>query len=385
MKISLLGSTGSIGTSTLSVVRQHRGRFTVTGLAAGTNVELLAEQIREFKPQVVCLGAAAACDRLVRMFRHERKPECVAGDDGLRMLATLSQADIVVQAISGAAGLLSTVAAVQAGKRIGLANKESLVMAGELIIADAQRTGSRIIPVDSEHSALFQLLNGRRTQDVQSLILTASGGPFRTHAPEALQRVTPEEALRHPRWKMGRKITTDSASLMNKGLEVIEAHWLFGVPAHKIQVVIHPESIIHAMIAFVDGTVMAQLSYPDMQAPIAYALSYPERLEGVVPPLTFTKLGALTFHEPDMARFPSLRLAYDALAAGGLMPAVMNAANEIAVKKFHEHVISFTDIPRLTGAVMERCDLRGVVTLETVLHADAWARTQAEQIAREGI
>jgi len=384
MNIVLLGSTGSIGTSTLAVVRKYPGRFAVAGLAAGGNVALLAEQIREFAPAVVCLADAPSRDRLAAMLPAARTPELLAGAEGMRALATLAQADIVVQAIAGAAGMLPTLAAVQAGKRVGLANKESLVMAGEIIMAEAARSGSTVIPIDSEHSALFQLLNGHPREHVRSLILTASGGPFLNHSREALGRVTPAEALRHPRWKMGPKITTDSASLMNKGLEVIEAHWLFAMPARSIAVVIHPESIVHSMVAFVDGTVAAQLSQPDMQAPIAYALSYPERLAGVVPPLDFAALGSLTFQTPDPDRFPSLRLAYDALDAGGLMPAVMNAANEIAVKKFHENLISFPDIPRLTAEVMHRFPGRTAVSIEAVLDADAWARDQAERLTQSG-
>lgn len=383
MNISILGSTGSIGTSTLAVVQKYPERFKVVGLAAGSNVELLAQQIKNFLPDVVCIADEALRERLASMLSGVSMPELLTGPEGLQKIATLDHADIVIQAISGAAGLLPTFAAVRAGKRIGLANKESLVMAGGLIIQEARRTGSSIIPIDSEHSALYQLLRDQPRENIHALILTASGGPFLGHSMEDLERVKPAEALRHPRWKMGRKITTDSASLMNKGLEIIEAHWLFDMPGDRIQVVIHPESVIHSMVAFVDGTVFAQMSRPDMQAPIAYALSCPERLESVVAPLDFTTLGSLTFQPPDMRRFPSLQLAYEALAAGGLMPAVMNAANEVAVQKFHQQIIPFTGIPRLVRAVMERFTTEGPMTIETVLWADGWAREEAEALVHK--
>ncbi|MCX8045085.1 MAG: 1-deoxy-D-xylulose-5-phosphate reductoisomerase [Desulfobacterota bacterium] len=380
MNLAILGSTGSVGTSTLAVVSKYPDRFKVAGLAAGSNVELLAQQIRIFTPQVVCVGDDASRDKLAVLLSGKPSPELLTGQDGMRTIATLDDADMIIQAVAGAAGLLPTVAAVGAGKKIGLANKESLVMAGALIMAEAQRTGSAIIPIDSEHSALFQLLSGQRRENIRSIILTASGGPFLGHALEDLERVQPIDALQHPRWKMGRKITTDSASLMNKGLEIIEAHWLFGMPADKIQVVIHPESIIHSMVAFIDGTVIAQMSHPDMRAPIAYALSCPERLDNVIAPLDFATLGRLTFQTPDMHRFPSLQLAYDALAAGGLMPAVMNAANEVAVQKFHEHELSFTSIPRLVREVMEHFNGPSTINLESILWADRWARAEAERL-----
>ncbi len=383
MKLAILGSTGSIGTSALAVVQQHPGRFEVVGLAAGGNVELLAQQAALFRPRVVCLADAAGRDRLAGLLAGTPGPEILTGQDGMETLATLGDVDVVIAAIAGAAGLVPTLAAVRAGKTVALANKEALVMAGALMVAEARRAGARIIPVDSEHSAIYQLLHSQSQRDVRNIILTASGGPFLEHTQDALDHVTPDEALRHPRWKMGHKVTTDSASLMNKGLEVIEAHWLFGVPAERIQVVIHPQSIIHSMVEFVDGTVFAQLSQPDMRAPIAYALSCPERLADVVPPLDFARLGSLTFRAPDERRFPTLRLAYDALAAGGLMPAVMNAANEVAVMKFHEKAIRFTGIPRLTGMVMERFTAGGEVTLESILRADQWARDEALRLCRQ--
>jgi 1-deoxy-D-xylulose-5-phosphate reductoisomerase len=383
MKLAILGSTGSIGTSALAVVQQHPGRFEVVGLAAGGNVELLAQQAALFRPRVVCLADAAGRDRLAGLLAGTPGPEILTGQDGMERLATLGDVDVVIAAIAGAAGLVPTLAAVRAGKTVALANKEALVMAGALMVAEARRAGARIIPVDSEHSAIYQLLHSQSRRDVRNIILTASGGPFLEHTQDALDHVTPDEALRHPRWKMGHKVTTDSASLMNKGLEVIEAHWLFGVPAERIQVVIHPQSIIHSMVEFVDGTVFAQLSQPDMRAPIAYALSCPERLADVVPPLDFARLGSLTFRAPDERRFPTLRLAYDALAAGGLMPAVMNAANEVAVMKFHEKAIRFTGIPRLTGMVMERFTAGGEVTLESILRADQWARDEALRLCRQ--
>ncbi|MEI6126578.1 MAG: 1-deoxy-D-xylulose-5-phosphate reductoisomerase, partial [Pseudomonadota bacterium] len=307
-------------------------------------------------------------------------PEVMAGAEGMHAVATCADADMVVAAISGAAGLLPTLSAVQAGKTIALANKEALVMAGELITGEARRHNCTIIPVDSEHSALYQLLQGHPAHTVRSIILTASGGPFLNYTRDELQDVTPGEALQHPRWKMGHKVTTDSATLMNKGLEIIEAHWFFGFPAEQIKVVIHPQSIIHSMVEFVDGTVFAQLAEPDMQAPIAYALSCPERLRDIVAPLDFARLGSLTFSAPDLEKFPNLQLAYDALEEGGLMPCVMNAANEVAVNKFHDGTMRFSAIPLLTGKVMKQFCNNRAATLENILWADQWARDASERM-----
>jgi 1-deoxy-D-xylulose-5-phosphate reductoisomerase len=378
-KLAILGSTGSIGTATLKVCAAHPESFRVLGLAAGKNVRLIADQIRTFKPRLVCLASEAAAMELKSALAG-RKPEIVWGRQGLEKVAAMPGPDTVVSALSGSAGLLPTLAAVRAGKDVALANKEALVMAGELLIAEAARRNVRIIPVDSEHSAIAQILNGRGLEHVRTILLTASGGPFLHYSREQLGRVTPRQALKHPRWKMGNKVTIDSATLMNKGLEVIEARWLFGIPPGQIQVVIHPESIIHSMVEFVDGSVLAQLSQPDMKGPIAYALSCPERLSDVVKPLDMAKVARLTFMEPDDKKFPALKLAYRALDAGGLMPAVMNAANEIAVHTFLEKKISFSSIARLVKRVMDAFHYHGSMNLEAILWADRWARAESEKI-----
>ncbi len=382
MQIALLGSTGSIGASTLDVVRRYPDHYRIAGLAAGGNVELLAEQVREFHPRLVALSDPAAAARL-RQLVGSGGTEVCDGIEGATVVATMDEADMVVAAIAGSAGLVPTYSALRSGKNVALANKETMVMAGSLITRAAQERGCRIIPVDSEHSAIFQLLEGRRLQDVRRIVLTASGGPFLGCGRQELEQVTPEQALNHPRWKMGRKVTTDSATLMNKGLEIIEAHWLFGMPAEQIGVVVHPQSIIHSMIEFVDGTVLAQLSQPDMRAPIAYALSCPERLQDIVTPLDFARIGSLSFFEPDMECFPTIRLAYRALQSGGLMPAVMNAANEVGVEKFHERAISFTAIAQLIEMVMDAYTGGSSDSMEAVLDADRWARHEAARAAQQ--
>jgi 1-deoxy-D-xylulose-5-phosphate reductoisomerase len=377
--ISIIGSTGSIGTSTLKICAAHPEKFRVVGLAAGRNVSLIAEQVKTFKPRVVCLASKHAATALAACI-DTKIIRIVWGSEGLNAVATLPQADLLVSAISGAAGLLPTYAALGSGKDVALANKESLVMAGELLVREARRRNRKIIPVDSEHSAIAQILNGRGLRDVRNIILTASGGPFLTYTQKQLAQVTPRQALKHPRWKMGSKVTIDSATLMNKGLEVIEAHWLFGIEPERIKIVIHPQSIIHSMVEYIDGTVIAHLSQPDMKGPIAYALSCPDRLTDTVKPLNLTALETLTFCAPDEKRFPSLRCAYQALAAGGLMPAVMSAANEVAVHKFLDGTIRFTAITQTTERVMNAFDNSGRLTLDGVLAADRWARAAAEQV-----
>lgn len=378
-KLAIIGSTGSIGTATLKVCAAHPEKFRVAGLAAGKNVRLIADQVRAFKPRLVCLSSYSAAAALQAALA-EKKPEIVWGSQGLEKVATMQGTDTVVSAISGAAGLLPALAAVRAGKDIALANKEALVMAGELLIAEAARRNVRIIPVDSEHSAIAQILDGRGLDGVRRILLTASGGPFLRYTRKQLDGVTPEQALKHPRWKMGNKVTIDSATLMNKGLEVIEARWLFGVSPQQIQVVIHPESIIHSMVEFVDGSMLAHLSEPDMKGPIAYALSCPERLTDIVKPLNLAGVGRLTFMEPDEKRFPALRLAYRALAAGGLMPAAMNAANEIAVHSFLKKRIRFSAIAKLVTRVMDAFHYQGSIHLEAIVWADGWARAESEKI-----
>ena len=373
MKIAILGSTGSIGHSTLEVIEKYPEKYQVVGLSAGYNAELLQEQIRKFKPKAVSLSDESGQDIL----NDCPGTEVLFGVEGACKIAAMPEADVVVAAISGSAGLLPTLEAVKAGKTVALANKESLVMAGELIISEAKKNKADIIPVDSEHSAIFQLLKDKKNEDVKNIILTASGGPFLGSTLEELENVSPEEALKHPRWKMGNKVTIDSASMMNKGLEVIEAHYIFEMPAEKIKVIVHPQSIVHSMVEFIDGTVFAQLSHPDMKAPIAYALSCPDRLDNIVEPLSFADIGKLTFEDPDYERFPNLRLAFRALETGGLMPVIMNSANEVAVQKFCDGLIGFTSISKLIEKVMDSFNDNGGRALDDILEADKWARDEA--------
>ncbi len=377
--LSILGSTGSIGLSTLDVVRQHPEKFNISGLAEGHDVALLAEQIREFRPDAVSVRDAESARKLQELL-GEHKPEIFHGLEGASTIASLDGADMVVSAIVGAAGLVPTVNAIKAGKHIALANKETLVVAGQLVSDLVKKHNVHLLPVDSEHSAIFQSLVGHRQEDIERLILTASGGPFRKTPAGELANVRPEQALKHPQWSMGAKITIDSATLMNKGLEVIEAHWLFNMPAEKIGVVVHPQSIIHSMVEYIDGCVMAQMGMPDMRAPIAYAVSWPERCESGIAKLDLTKIGTLTFEEPDMVRFPALRLAFDALKAGRTYPAVLNAANEIAVAAFLENRIGFTDIAGTVDKTMQAHEAYTPTELEEYLQADRWARETARKL-----
>ncbi|NTV16548.1 MAG: 1-deoxy-D-xylulose-5-phosphate reductoisomerase [Chlorobiaceae bacterium] len=377
--LSILGSTGSIGLSTLDVVRQHPEKFKITGLAEGHDVALLAEQIIEFQPEAVSVRDADSAKKLEALLGLH-KPEIFYGLDGASTIATLEQADMVVSAIVGAAGLIPTVSAIKAGKHIALANKETLVVAGQLVSDLVKKYNVQLLPVDSEHSAIFQSLQGHRSEDIERIILTASGGPFRKTTAEEMKNVGLEQALKHPQWTMGAKITIDSATMMNKGLEVIEAHWLFNMPAEKIGVVVHPQSIIHSMVEYIDGCVIAQLGSPDMRAPIAYALSWPERCESGIQKLDLTKIGTLTFEEPDMERFPALRLAFDALKAGRTYPAVLNAANEIAVAAFLEEKIRFTEIAETVDKTMQSHESYNPVELDDYLQADRWARDTAKQL-----
>ncbi len=378
-RLAILGSTGSIGRNVLRVVEQFPDEFSVVALTAGRNIDLLGEQLKRFSPQL----AVVLDDELARRLRQQLVPgdpvEILYGADGYEVAATLDSADLVVCAIVGSAGLLPTLAAIEHGKAIALANKESLVMAGEVLTQTARDKGAAIIPIDSEHSAIFQCLAGHRRQDLKQILLTASGGPFLDKATEDFDDISPEVALRHPTWDMGPKVTIDSATLMNKGLEVIEARWLFDVPFERIQVVIHPESIIHSMVVYQDSAVIAQLALPDMRIPIAYALSYPERLDLGLSPPDFFELGALTFREPDLERFACLALAIEACRAGKTYPAVLNAANEVAVRAFLDHRIGFGHI---AGTIQETMAKHAPVSnpgLSDILSADAWARRTAEE------
>ena len=377
--IVILGSTGSIGTNTLDIVERFPDEFRVVGLTAGSNDEMLADQIRRFRPQAVAMSTEAAALRLKR--RCSGLPvEIVSGQEGLAAVASLPDAELVVSAIVGGAGLVPTLAAIRSKKHIALANKEPMVMAGQLMQEEARRAGVRIFPVDSEHSAIFQSLEGHRIKDVRRLILTASGGALWNVPKEALHDVTPERALQHPNWKMGAKITIDSATLMNKGLEVVEARWLFDIPESRIDVLIHRESIIHSLVEYEDRSMISQLGLPDMRTPISYAMRYPDRLPLDLPSLDLTEIGTLTFCKPDHDRFPCLRLGYESLRIGGTLPAAMNAANEIAVDAFLNGGIRFTDISDIIQSTMQAHTAQPVRSVEAALDADRWAREKAESL-----
>ncbi|MCM2266043.1 MAG: 1-deoxy-D-xylulose-5-phosphate reductoisomerase [Desulfuromonadales bacterium] len=379
--LAILGSTGSIGVSTLEIVAAHPERFRVTALTAGHNVTLLEQQIRTFRPEMVAVFDVVDAGRL-RDNLGADAPRILSGRDGLIACAAQSGAQLVVSAIVGAAGLEPTLAAIEAGIDVALANKETLVAAGEVVMREVVRRGIHLFPVDSEHSAIFQSLAGHRKDDVRRLILTASGGPFRDLSAAELERATPDDALSHPNWSMGRKISIDSATMMNKGLEVIEAHWLFDLSPEKIAVHVHPESIVHSMVEYVDGAVIAQLGIPDMKTPIALALSWPERLPLDLPPLDLCQLGRLHFSEPDQERFPCLALAYRALRTGGTAPAVLNAANEVAVEAFLDYRLGFTSIARVIAAVLDRHVPTPADSLTEVLAADAGARVSARNLIK---
>ena len=381
--LAILGSTGSIGRSALAVVDAHPSRLRVVALAAGDNAALLGEQLARYRPEIAALATVDAVDRLRAAAGAAALPAIAEGPAGLLAVATHPSVDIVICASAGTAGLEAVLAAIEAGKTIALANKEVLVMAGALVTAAARRRGVAILPVDSEHNAIHQCLHGRSVAEVRRLILTASGGPFRDVPGDALERVGPDAALRHPTWRMGRKITIDSATLMNKGLEVIEAHWLFGVPADRIDVVIHPQSIVHSMVELTDGSVIAQLGITDMRLPIQYACSYPERWEAALPALDLLGAGRLDFQAPAHDRFPCLGLAYRALRAGGTLPVVLNAANEVAVEAFLDGKLGFTAIARVIETTMNAHPVERVSTLEVVRRVDRWARGHARDMARE--
>ncbi len=378
-RVSILGSTGSIGAQALDVVSRSPGRFAVVGLAAGRNVDRLAEQVRAFRPLLVSVADAAAATAL-RERLGAGAPEILHGDAGAVAVATLPEADFVLAAISGGAGLRSTAAAVEAGKPVGLANKESLVLAGELVMRRAAEHGVAILPVDSEHSAIFQSLAGHNRDEVRRLILTASGGPLRTTPAERIPSVTPAQALRHPNWTMGAKITIDSATLMNKGLEVIEARWLFDVPPSRIDIIVHPESIVHSMVEYVDGQVVAQLGVSDMRGPISYALAWPERVALDLPALDLTRVGRLTFEPPDPARFPAYTLAYRALEIGGTAPAVLSGADEGVVEAFLAGRCPFDAIARVCSEVLDAHRPERLESVDQAVAASDWGRAEARRL-----
>ena len=377
--VSILGSTGSIGCSTLDVI-EHLGDRRVVAMSAGRNVERFAGQISRFRPELVSVENEEAAEQLLRELKSLDcpAPELELGEQGLVAVATHEQAETVVSATVGAVGFVPTLRAIEAGKRVALANKETLVMAGELMTTAAARSGAEILPVDSEHNAIHQCLRGEDRSEVRRLILTASGGPFRDKTRAEIENATRDEALNHPNWKMGDKITIDSATLMNKGLEVIEARWLFGFEGDQIAVVVHPQSIVHSMVEMVDGSIMAQLGVTDMRHAIQYALTYPHRKRNCMPPLDLTTLNRLEFREPDLERFPCLALAYEALQAGGTMPAVLNAANETAVKAFLDGEIRLSDIARINSSAIGAHVPREASDLETILAVDRQTRSYAQ-------
>lgn len=377
--IVILGSTGSIGTQTLDIIREYPGRFRTVGLAARRNWELLARQAREFRPRRVAIADKSRHENL-RGALADLPIEVEAGDDAVADIAAMGEADTVVTAMVGYSGLIPTVKAIRAGKRIALANKETLVVAGELITRLLKDSESEIIPVDSEHSAIFQCLAGENRPAMRKIILTASGGPFRTLSSKELENVTVDDALRHPNWDMGAKVTIDSASMMNKGFEMIEARWLFDCDPRNIEIAVHPQSVIHSMVEFHDGSIKAQLGVPDMHLPIRYALGYPERLATDTPPLSLRAYATLTFEAPDMERFPMLRLAFEAIAKGGNMPCILNAANEVAVEAFLRGRIRFTDMSVIAKTAMNRMEYSDDISIDTLVSTNRETRMFAESM-----
>ncbi len=378
-RLSILGSTGSIGVNTLDVVRRFKDRFSVVGLAAGQNINLLRQQALEFRPKLVSVSERTLARELARDLKREGI-QVVCGDEGLIEVAAHPEADLVLSALVGARGFLPTLRALSIGKDVALANKEALVVAGPIIANEAARSRARLLPVDSEHSAIWQCLEGAKKESVRKLILTASGGPFFRRDLNTFSSITIEEALEHPNWRMGKKITIDSATLMNKGLEMIEAHYLFDEPPDKLDVVIHPQSVVHSMVEFVDGSVIAQLGNADMRLPIQHALTYPERWENDLPSVNLTTIRTLEFFEPDLKKFPCLQLAYEGLRLGGSMTAVLNAANEVAVENFLMKRIPFTSIPNIVESTMQKHATQTNPSLEDILEADRWSREQATQV-----
>jgi len=381
-RLTILGSTGSIGRNALDIISRHRDQFRVVVLTAGSNIDLLEKQIKSFSPEVVAVADEVAASELQKRIGKHHAPHILSGAHGVAEAASYGDSDFVLSAIVGAAGLVPTITAIRSKKTIGLANKEALVMAGKVMTDEAKKYGVKIIPVDSEHSAVLQCIERHRKSDVRRIILTASGGPFAGKSFNELNKVTPEDALKHPNWSMGKKITIDSATLMNKGLEVIEAHYLFGIEPERIDVLIHPQSIVHSIVEFNDRSCIAQLSMPDMKGPIAYALSYPERLDDVLQGLDLDKFESLTFRQPDHECFPCLSYAYIALKADGTMPSVLNAANEVAVDAFLKGTLRFTEIPLVIRKTIDQHVVSSHTGIDDVIEADRWARKNAEEVIK---
>jgi 1-deoxy-D-xylulose-5-phosphate reductoisomerase len=375
-RIAILGSTGSIGKNALHIARHLGDEVQVIALAAHSNIDLLEEQARDFHPDLVAVYDESMALELQKRMPHQK---IVAGMDGLKAVAAHSDVDFVVSAISGTIGLVPTLAAIQAGKDVGLANKESLVSGGALVMALVKEKGVRLIPIDSEHSAIFQCLNGEKRESVRRIILTASGGPFRSFSDEQMSRITVDDALRHPTWNMGKKVTIDSSTLMNKGLEMIEARWLFDLPVSKIEVVIHPQSIIHSMVEFADLSILAQMGEPNMKTPIQYAMTYPDRYPGLLKPFDFVKNSKLEFYAPDMEKFRCLALAFDAIEEGGSLPCYMNGANEVLVQRFINREIGWREIGTKLERLMTRHSIKQIASLDSILAVDALARQEAQE------
>jgi len=377
--LSILGSTGSIGTNALKIVEMFPERFSVKALTAKQNISRLAEQVKQFRPEMAAVFDASGARALAEMLPKDITVKILHGASGYHEAAVCNASDTVVTAVVGAAGLIPTIAAIEAGKDIALANKETLVMAGEIVMKRAADKGVRVLPVDSEHSAIFQCLMGQRREDLDKILITASGGPFLERAKHTFSAITPEDALKHPNWQMGKKITIDSATLINKGLEVIEAKHLFQVDMEQIQVVIHPQSIIHSMVAYRDGSIIAQLGIPDMKGAIAFALSYPERLPLLQPLPDFDAIGKFTFQKPDLKKFACLDLAIQACKVGATLPAVLNAANEIAVESFLAYQLPFDKIPEVIRQTMAKHSVAMNPSLDDILAADDWSRSMASR------
>ncbi len=378
--IAILGSTGSIGVNALRVIQANPEKYQVTALAAGKNIRLLLEQIKRFQPLAVAVIEETAANELKAQLTNSGRPEIFFGTEGFMRLATMTEVDTIISAMAGAAGLLPTYSGIKAGRNIALANKETMVMAGSLVMAEARKHGVSILPIDSEHSAILQSMQGHPREDLRRVILTASGGPFRDLSLEAMSKVTPAQALNHPNWNMGPKVSIDSATMMNKGLEAIEAKWLFDLKMDQISILIHSQSIVHSMVEYKDGSIISQMGVPDMIIPISFALSFPHHLKTRVPPLELEKIGTLSFEKPDMKRFRCLDLALKAAKIGGSMPAVLNGANEIAVESFLKGDIGFLDIPDLIEKTMASHKNHPIDSIETVMEVDRWARDMARSI-----
>jgi 1-deoxy-D-xylulose-5-phosphate reductoisomerase len=378
--ICLLGSTGYIGTNSLTVIRKNPDEYRIIALGAGKNLDILAEQIEEFKPRFAAVINSDLARELKTRLNNRFNTEVLYGTEGYAQIAAVPEVDVVIAAMTGSSGLLPTYSAIRAGKDVALANKEALIIAGSVLTSESQRVGVHIVPIDSEHSAIMQSIQGHMREDLKKIILTGSGGPFKDYSMEELSRATPEAALKHPNWRMGKKITIDSATMMNKGIEAIEAKWLFNVEVDQIEILLHPQSIVHSLVEYVDGSIIAQLAFPDMRIPISYALSYPRHLEADMPSLDLFKIGSLSFEKPDTNRFRCLQLALTAGKIGQSMPAVLSGSNEIAVRAFLEGKIGFLDIPQLVEKTMERHRVFPVNSIDQAIEADRWGQSAAREI-----